>query len=60
MCRAVEEMIDKEKDEIQVSNIQKLMKKQNMSFEEVCDLLDIAEEDYDTYREMLKERNWSN
>ena len=57
MCRAVEEMIDKEKDEIQVGNIQKLMKKQNMSFEEVCDLLDIAEEDYDTYREMLKERN---
>ena len=57
MCRAVEEMIDKEKDEIQVGNIQKLMKKQNMSFEEVCDLLDIEEEDYDTYREMLKERN---
>lgn len=57
MCRAVEEMIDKEKDEIQVSNIQKLMKKQNMSFEEVCDLLDIEKEDYDTYREMLKERN---
>ena len=54
---AVEEMIDKEKDEIQVSNIQKLMKKQNMSFEEVCDLLDIEKEDYDTYREMLKERN---
>lgn len=60
MCRAVEEMINKEKAETQretqFHSIQKLMLKKHMSFEEVCDILDIPEETYDIYREMLKEQ----
>lgn len=57
MCRAVEEMINKEKIEMETNYIQKLMTKKQMSFEQACDLLDIPKENYGIYKKMLNECN---